>query len=90
MLLLLLEAPTDDSAPSSPTRLTMMNHYLGHASNPCRYGQIIEMNYLASEKLELVKHYFMGRLSHEDTTFIPDRMTVYMSDDDTVKYTNPK
>ena len=48
------------------------------------------MNYLASEKLELVRHYFMGRLSHEDTTFIPDRMTVYMSDDDTVKYTNPK
>ena len=68
----------------------MMNRYLGHVSNPYRYGQIIEMNYPASEKPELVRHYVMGRLSHENATFMPDGRTVYMSDDDTVKYTNPK
>ena len=48
------------------------------------------MNYPASEKPELARHYVMGRLSHENDTFMPDGRTVYMSDDDTVKYTNPK
>ena len=33
----------------------MMNRYLGHVSNPYRYGQIIEMNYPASDNPEL-KH----------------------------------
>jgi secreted PhoX family phosphatase len=48
------------------------------------------MNYPASEKPELARHYVMGRLSHENATFMPDGRTVYMSDDDTVNYTNPK
>ena len=68
----------------------MMNRYLGHVSNPYRYGQIIEMNYHASDNPELVRHFVMGRLSHENATFMPDGKTVYMSDDDTVKYTNAK
>ena len=68
----------------------MMNRYLGRVSNPYRYGQIIEMNYPASDNPELVRHFVMGRLSHENATFMPDGKTVYMSDDDTVKYTNAK
>jgi|TARA_Y100000294_G_scaffold161273_1_gene165547 hypothetical protein len=68
----------------------MMNRYLGRVSNPYRYGQMIEMNYPASDNPELVRHFSMGRFSHENATVMPDGRTVYLTDDDTVKYTNAK
>ena len=51
---------------------------------------MIEMNYPASDNPELVRHFSMGRFSHENATVMPDGRTVYLTDDDTVKYTNAK
>ncbi len=69
----------------------MMNRYLGRASNPYRYGYNIEMNNAASENdVSFVKHYVMGRLSHENAAIMPDGRTAYQSDDDSAKYTDAK
>ncbi len=67
----------------------MMNRHLGRISNPYRYGYNIEMNNPKGEP-KLVRHYAMGRFSHENVTIMADGRTAYQSDDDSAKYTNAK
>lgn len=51
--------------------------------NPYRYGFITEISVDDSGKGTAVKHYAMGRFSHELGYVMPDRKTVYMTDDGT-------
>ncbi len=68
----------------------MMDRYLGRPSNPYRYGYIIEMADTGAEKPRFVRHYVMGRFSHENAIMMGDGRTAYMSDDDSPKYTDKK
>lgn len=68
-----------------------MSKYLGKMANPYRYGYMIEIENAASENDEkLVKHYATGRMSHETAAIMPDRKTVYMTDDDSAVYSDKK
>ncbi|SON56365.1 alkaline phosphatase [Hartmannibacter diazotrophicus] len=49
--------------------------------NPYRYGYITEISVDDAGKGTGVKHYAMGRFSHELGYVLPDEKTVYMSDD---------
>ena len=50
---------------------------------PYRYGYITEVSVEGDGKAEGVKHYAMGRFSHELGYVMPDQKTVYMTDDGT-------
>lgn len=56
--------------------------YLGEPGNAYRYGYIVEIEDPAGDPTP-VKHFSMGRFSHENSVVMPDRKTVYMSDDGT-------
>ena len=60
-----------------------MEAYLGHFGNAYRYGYIVEIEAPQSAEPSPAKHYAMGRFSHENAVVMPDRRTVYMSDDGT-------
>ncbi len=62
-----------------------MSDYLGKMSNPYRYGYLIEIQDPNGAET-LVKHYATGRLSHETAAIMPDKRTVYMTDDDSGAY----
>jgi hypothetical protein len=68
----------------------MMDRYLGRTSNPYRYGYMIEMGDTAAATPTLTRHYAMGRFSHENGIVMGDGRTVYLSDDDSAKYTGEK
>ncbi len=68
----------------------VMDAYLGRTSNPYRYGYVIEMTSTGQAKPEFVRHYAMGRASHENAVVMGDGRTAYISDDDSPKYTNEK
>ncbi len=53
------------------------------AANPYHYGHIPEVTVHADGTGTLVKHYCMGRISHELVQVMPDRRTVIMGDDAT-------
>jgi secreted PhoX family phosphatase len=54
----------------------------GTAPSPYRFGWTPETTILdASGATKLEKHYAMGRFSHEIAYVLPDRKTVYLSDD---------
>lgn len=57
--------------------------YLGEPGNPYRYGYIVEITAPRSDDPTPVKHFAMGRFSHENAVVMPDERTVYMSDDGT-------
>ena len=56
--------------------------YLGYYPNPYDYGWIIEVEDADSENPQFEKLYSMGRFSHENAQVMPDRKTVYLSDDE--------
>jgi len=56
--------------------------YLGEFPNPYRYGYIPEIMDPAGAATP-VKHFAMGRFSHENAVVMPDNKTVYLSDDGT-------
>ena len=68
----------------------MMDRHLGKVSNPYRYGYMIEMDDLLEDQPGLTRHYAMGRFSHENGIIMGDGRTVYLSDDDSPKYTDAK
>ena len=68
----------------------MMAQHLGKQSNPYRYGYMIEMDDPLADQPGLARRYAMGRFSHENGMVMADGCTVYMSDDDSAKYTNAK
>lgn len=51
--------------------------------NPYRYGYIAEITNPTSAEPSVVKHYTIGRYEHENSVVMPDRRTVYSSQDDT-------
>jgi len=51
--------------------------------NPYRYGYIAEVTAPTSDVPVVVKHFTAGRYEHENSTVMPDRKTMYSSQDDT-------
>ncbi|AWB65740.1 cell surface protein [Saccharobesus litoralis] len=51
--------------------------------NPYRYGYIVEIKDPTEAKPEPVKHFTIGRVEHENSVVMPDRKTVYTTQDDT-------
>ncbi|BBN83894.1 hypothetical protein PA25_38790 [Pseudoalteromonas sp. A25] len=51
--------------------------------NPYRYGYIAEVKNPTSASPDVVKHFTIGRYEHENSVVMPDRRTVYSSQDDT-------
>ncbi|MGV6849171.1 MAG: alkaline phosphatase PhoX [Marinibacterium sp.] len=68
----------------------MMDAHLGRVSNPYMYGYMIEMGDLLADQPDLTRRFAMGRFSHENGIVMGDGRTVYMSDDDSPKYTDAK
>ncbi len=66
----------------------VMDAYLGRPSNPYRYGYVIEMTGTDTGNPQFVRHYAMGRASHENAVVMGDGRTAFISDDDSPKYTN--
>ena len=62
---------------------TAFESYLGEFGNAYRYGYIVEIGDPASDDPTPTKRYALGRFSHENSVVMPDRRTVYMSDDGT-------
>lgn len=56
--------------------------YKGAYPNPYDYGYIVEISDPAGSSVP-VKHFAMGRFGHENSVVMPDRRTVYLSDDGT-------
>ena len=52
-------------------------------ANPYYYGWVPEISIGQQGEVDYTKHYSMGRFSHELAYVMPDRKTVYMSDDGT-------
>jgi len=56
--------------------------YAGGPTNPYDYGYIVEIEDPTGSPTP-VKHFAMGRFSHENAVVMPDGRTVYLSDDGT-------
>lgn len=57
-----------------------LQKYLGKLPNPYRYGYIVEITNPSGTPTP-VKHFAMGRFSHENSVVMPDQKTAYLSDD---------
>ncbi len=60
----------------------MLARYLGRYPNPYDYGYIVEITDPTGSSTP-VKHFTLGRYSHENAVVMPDERTVYLSDDGT-------
>jgi secreted PhoX family phosphatase len=63
-----------------------MTRYMGTQANPYDYGWLVEAFPDPRGDVvetQLVKHYAMGRFSHENAMVMPDQKTVYHGDDGT-------
>ncbi|MCS7259821.1 MAG: DUF839 domain-containing protein [Anaerolineae bacterium] len=68
------------------TNVAEMTAYLGEQANPYDYGWIVELipdAYGDYIETQVVKHYALGRFSHEMAIVMPDKRTVYHGDDGT-------
>ncbi len=74
------EAWNDPEAEGDFDDAEMTRAYTGGATNPYDYGYIVEITDPTGEPTP-VKHFTMGRFSHENTYVMPDRKTAYLSDD---------
>ena len=65
-----------------------LEDYLGYYPNPYDYGYIMEIENPVTTAPNFIKHFAMGRFSHENAQVMPDERTVYLSDDgyDTVLF----
>ncbi|WP_435332876.1 alkaline phosphatase PhoX [Haloarchaeobius sp. TZWWS8] len=61
----------------------LVNRYLGREGNPYRYGWIVEVTAPLAPTPRFVRRFAMGRFSHENAVVMPDRRTVYLTDDGT-------
>lgn len=68
---------------SGRLKLTGMNTYFGSdlVAKPYHYGQVPEVTVGRDGSTKAVKHYALGRISREMVRVMPDRRTMYMSDD---------
>ena len=92
------EVPTTDqwNNPESDTAAEAINmaRYLGHEPNangiydeqypnPFRYGYIVEIQQPTSADPQPVKHFTLGRATHENAVVMPDQKTAYTTSDGT-------
>ncbi|WP_081848128.1 PhoX family phosphatase [Microbulbifer sp. HZ11] len=62
--------------------IDLLTDYLGGTyPNPYRYGYIVEITEPTSEAPVPVKLFTLGRMAHENPVVMPDRKTVYLTDD---------
>lgn len=63
-----------------------IKEYLGGTfPNPYDYGYIVEISDPKSNTPVPIKHFVMGRSAHENAVIMPDRKTVYLTDDGSFK-----
>ena len=68
------------------TDVQLIQDYLGGTfPNPYRYGYIVEVTQPKSAAPVPVKHFTLGRMAHENAVVMPDRKTVYLTDDGSYK-----
>ena len=60
--------------------ITTLGEHIGRAPNPYDYGFIVELTDPTGTPTP-VKHFTMGRYSHENAVVMPDQKTAYLSDD---------
>ena len=80
----LLEADQMDMAKKHPSEWSFHNRHLAYRADisPYDYGWIPEIEITdAKGSTHAVKHYAMGRFSHELGMVMPDQRTVYLTDD---------
>ncbi|SMR83250.1 hypothetical protein SAMN04488030_3164 [Aliiroseovarius halocynthiae] len=63
-------------------QLNLAKYLGGDFPNPYDYGYIVEVSDPAASAAP-VKHFALGRFSHENAVVMPDHKTVYLSDDGT-------
>lgn len=71
------------NSPAAGEGVRQLEQYLGRYPNPYRYGYVVEFQDPTLESPTPVKHFTLGRCSHENAVVMPDERTVYMSDDGT-------
>lgn len=59
----------------------IQDYLSGTFPNPYDYGYIVEITSPASAAPVPVKHFTLGRMAHENPIIMPDRKTVYLTDD---------
>ena len=64
-----------------PENIDQLEQQIGHFPNAYDYGYIIEITDEDTPDPQLVKHFTMGRFSHENAQVMGDNRTVYLSDD---------
>lgn len=66
--------------------VSLLKDYLGGTfPNPYNYGYIVEITQPEAAAPVPVKHFTLGRSAHENAVVMPDRKTVYLTDDGTDK-----
>lgn len=64
------------------TDVQLIQQYLGGTfPNPYRYGYIVEITDPTAAAPVPVKHFTLGRMAHENAVVMPDKKTVYLTDD---------
>lgn len=71
------------NSPVAGPGVHQLKRYLGEYPNPYRYGYVVEFQNPTRTSPTPVKHFTLGRCSHENAVVMPDEQTVYMSDDGT-------
>ncbi|WP_435358481.1 alkaline phosphatase PhoX [Haloarchaeobius sp. DFWS5] len=59
----------------------LVEQYLGYFGNPYRYGWVVEAVDPLASSPRFEKRFALGRFSHENALVLPDRRTVYLTDD---------
>ena len=71
------------NGPEAGPGVRKLSRYLDEYPNPYRYGYIVEFQDPTAQSPTPVKHFTLGRCSHENAVVMPDEKTVYLSDDGT-------
>jgi len=65
-----------------PFMRNYLNQYPVRRSTPYHYGHMVETELdKRGQTRRVIRHYSLGRFSHEKIEFMPDQKTAYMSDD---------
>jgi secreted PhoX family phosphatase len=79
------DATYTNGYPSYPDVQKIQEYLGGTFPNPYDYGYIVEITNPKSGAPAPVKHFTLGRSAHENPIIMPDRKTVYLTDDGSAK-----
>ncbi len=65
--------------------LNIQDYLGGTFPNPYDYGYIVEIADSKSDAPVAIKHFTLGRVAHENPVIMPDKKTVYLTDDGSKK-----